>query len=1122
MMLVLNPFKSFPPSAPGGSITLNELSRDRVIYDSGAAFGRDYADIPFAGTAPVGQIVQGRVYSLDDGGVTSSAWVDIATADLSGNYSGSLSAVLNESYYRKEVRLKASPLIGAQATNRLAVGHVHAIWGQSEPHRINQTSFSNTAAETLLAISEQVDRLVLLTMTGRNSTNALKVAGVDALPGGASLSGRTITITGNVTLEDWQIDDYQVQVANGGRLKLRQSILREVVGGLAPNYLLQVMKGGRCDTQRVTMYAPGGTPLSALIREEGSGGGATYGKSTHKRLRVTNFPADFAKVVSAEFYDCYIASKQNLKKVPTLYNGATSYAIDDYVYTVNGGNINAYAALQAGTLPTPPVDGSNQGVSNAYWSSKAPHSDGINPTETCEKIIVRRCVVDFSLANIANGSVGITSNIRCETTAGSYILTGGIEISYSVLDRDPASPQWPITITGGFTTNVQIERSRFTPRGSDGRVITVGTATVTWADNTVKASGAAIATPSGCVGGSSTLKTNDEVVQVVFHDRTNAGMLGVQHRFISTAAPYTAAISSMANTYLAERPGEKVCILFHTLSGTGFSELFNDGAVARSWADDFAVHQYGASDGVHVGVTSSTWYASPIGLGTYYGEAFHQLVTGKDSAGVALNVNGSGQRLVLEAGRTLPDGGTVSGQQIVCDHLWADIYDYTKTKWLLWGPHRFEINADMTDAIHLRAGGTDNQLSLAQSCRSSVKSMLAKPAVVAENIFLPVPFDPLGYSNGKSNGAGGWTDTAHPSDNSPDGLMRWGRLHAHAMMMAAGLTRFQTPVYDQCAWAADGSMVEMWSSLGPISTTRLKRGDAALGATFNHWGDVFGWQLDGAPAKASIVAGRTRIVPPAGAFDNWTNIKFGEGGATGQIEVPEDFINLCYKNWPLIDVGAYGLEGLPMSALPLAAVLANTIAGAAMFTSVAGQLSYLKDSANWPTGAAGQKLTLYFDGRLTNTGGTQVLASMEGSPHLTLDCTSAGALRLTVKDSAGGAVMTTVALGTIAFGVRFKLTVSFDISTTNACYSTLNGVATQRNFTGTANGLASASRKFRFLTSASAANFSIGDFGELAVWNDYQSGGGNPADTNLRFRVTGPAASANSPTGCTLNGGNFV
>ena len=53
---------------------------------------------------------------------------------------------------------------------------------------------------------------------------------------------------------------------------------------------------------------------------------------------------------------------------------------------------------------------------------------------------------------------------------------------------------------------------------------------------------------------------------------------------------------------------------------------------------------------------------------------------------------------------------------------------------------------------------------------------------------------------------------------------------ALAVLEAADLVPWPAPQFDNCLWEATGAYVEVWSSAGAVTTTRLARGEAALPA----------------------------------------------------------------------------------------------------------------------------------------------------------------------------------------------------------------------------------------------------------------------------------------------------
>ncbi len=121
------------------SVTLAEFARDRVIIDSGAQRGQDAAAIPLTVNtvdAPDGAQIEVRFVRADTG-TEVYPWRALGTLSagtLSGTYfqpTGARSA----HWLRPQARVVGSSAV-TQTTTTCGVGHVWAIWGQSEWGRI--------------------------------------------------------------------------------------------------------------------------------------------------------------------------------------------------------------------------------------------------------------------------------------------------------------------------------------------------------------------------------------------------------------------------------------------------------------------------------------------------------------------------------------------------------------------------------------------------------------------------------------------------------------------------------------------------------------------------------------------------------------------------------------------------------------------------------------------------------------------------------------------------------------------------------------------------------------------------------------------------------------------------
>jgi hypothetical protein len=271
--------------------------------------------------------------------------------------------------------------------------------------------------------------------------------------------------------------------------------------------------------------------------------------------------------------------------------------------------------------------------------------------------------------------------------------------------------------------------------------------------------------------------SDPEAVQIIF-----GAAASPSNHFVTTAQPYTAAVAALASSLIATRPDEKFAVIFHTVSGTDVRALVNDGDTSRSWLADKALHDYATADGQKVGFAAMSWFAAPGSLGSYYGQALFPLLSGKMLDGTPVSFPA-----------TIPSGVSSSFH---ADHWFGELYDYTNTKWVAYGPHRFDIDADMQDATHLLGGATQFALTNKQDARASWRAMLAAPAAT---MLLPLGLEPVAYVNGTNTGAGGWTDVPHPAGDTPDGAQAFARLTGLAILQAAGMTSWAVPEFDNRA-----------------------------------------------------------------------------------------------------------------------------------------------------------------------------------------------------------------------------------------------------------------------------------------------------------------------------------
>ncbi len=484
----------------------------------------------------------------------------------------------------------------------------------------------------------------------------------------------------------------------------------------------------------------------------------------------------------------------------------------------------------------------------------------------------------------------------------------------------------------------------------------------------------------------------------------------VEH--LSDANPQTSALAAFANVLMAEQPGDKFAIVFQAVAGTGLRALVDDTDASRSWSEDAALHAFATADGQSVGLPAMSWFASPGSVAGTYEEAFLPLFTGK---------------LIDGSSVTFPAAITHGASSYQADHWFGELYDPADTRWIAYGPHRFDITEDMANATQTALGGSQANMVNKQAARESWRALIENP--IAAGYFLPLGLEPLTYVNGRDDGLGSWTDMSHPAGNTDDGAPNLARLTAHAILQSAGFSSWSVPEFDASHWEPDGSYVELWTSAGSITTIRQARDEPALSETFPHWTNVLGWQINGQPAeRVELVNGRVRVYPNNAAFVAGDVLNFGEGGASGMIKFPEDAQNATYKDLPIVDVGAHGLEGVPLRPLPDVSVLANPLVptNTSFVTTAAGP--WFEDPNTLGSGVSAIQFSMKMAISVP-TSGARTLFATTGN-YLRLEVLPNRAMRLRVRDNGGTVHLDGVATssGLVSDGVTHKIVVSIDLS----------------------------------------------------------------------------------------------
>ncbi|MGS4946656.1 hypothetical protein ACVDG3_14335 [Meridianimarinicoccus sp. RP-17] len=126
-----------PPAAIGPVAAVAPMAVADAVFDSGAAQGANAADIPLSGTttAPDGAQVEARIVRADTGAQVHP-WTTVASA-ADGAWSGTVADVPRSVHWLgAEVRVRGSAAPAGRMAGRFGVGHVWAIWEQSNWSRL--------------------------------------------------------------------------------------------------------------------------------------------------------------------------------------------------------------------------------------------------------------------------------------------------------------------------------------------------------------------------------------------------------------------------------------------------------------------------------------------------------------------------------------------------------------------------------------------------------------------------------------------------------------------------------------------------------------------------------------------------------------------------------------------------------------------------------------------------------------------------------------------------------------------------------------------------------------------------------------------------------------------------
>ena len=952
-----------PPPVEGEiAIAVAPFSRDRTLFDGGAAFGRAEARVPLSGTL-AGAGAEGRgveARAVTEAGLPVTGWTRVAEAGPDGAWAGALAVPRACEWLRPEVRVAGAPETpGARAVGarRFGVGHVIAIWGQSEVHQMLLASQDNAEPEPLgKGVGARAHWAAVEALAREGATGALgPLTPVSALPAGhrfhGAAPGSTVAIEGGEhAFADLDLSDIRVEVRGGARVTFTNCRFAQSPGvDLGDFGVLNAHDGatrvalGRCDFRGPGDGSGVGRLLYAPADKFGSGDAAEI---VAERCRTWGYASDGWKVARLAARHCFFDAATTTARAPTVADASIAYKRGDHIVPDRDALIESHVWIATrddpSELPLMTTNANTNGKTNRAtneargWRYGNPHGDQLHiyvSPYACDLVGLHFNGTGEPILPVSgHGAIGANNSIRHDngiqddnaSAASRARGYGKVRVVGALMDRLAARAAKGIASTVPTprgTEHMEVRHCRFggrTDRAIYNSDTIVAEACFALDGTTPAALGGRIGTgaptpPPGLEGA-------EDAVQIVWHDRGRAGAAGVEHRHLTREEPHTAAVGAMAGVLVDERPGEKFALVFQVQGGTHFFDLVRDEPDAkRAWADDEAVHRFATADGQHVGLAAASWFAAPSNLGAGYEAALMPLFTGRDAQGAPVAIPGEH---TWRSGRE---------NTLRYDHGFGELYDHAHTRWVPYGPHRFEPDGALLNAT-TRADGTGHtKLANIEACRRSWRAMAANPHAVnahGEPIFLPIAVEPLNYLNGERDPAtGAWDDITHPASDTLDGLGQFGRLTAHAVLRSAGLTAWPVPEFDRCAWDDAGAWVELWSSAGPVTTTRRARRLPPLGPGHPHWTEVVGFEIDGRPARRAEVTaqGRVRVHPDGGAFTPASVLTYGAGAATGALNRQDDLTAGLWMDLPIVAVGAARVEGIAVRPLPDPALLASTV-----------------------------------------------------------------------------------------------------------------------------------------------------------------------------------------------------
>ena len=200
--------------------------------------------------------------------------------------------------------------------------------------------------------------------TGRTSANTLKVPGVDALPTGASISGKRIYVDGaDVTFTDWNFAEYSLQI-RAARTTVRQCLFRDDAD--TPTFPLSFESASaNCVVEDCTFVGTGDTKLADTFAPAFIGFGGTGHRVSRVHLKGIVYDGTKGGGTNHILEDVFVDHPHNIPlDVIRGYDAGTFYPTGTHLLQSG----NQYLKLTDAVAGTPVSD-------TSAWKKFDPHTD---------------------------------------------------------------------------------------------------------------------------------------------------------------------------------------------------------------------------------------------------------------------------------------------------------------------------------------------------------------------------------------------------------------------------------------------------------------------------------------------------------------------------------------------------------------------------------------------------------------------------------------------------------------------------------------------------------------------------------------------------------------------------